>query len=167
VRDSAGRKLHLSPGKHNQLQAAVIEEFASRFAPGSKLLYLGDAANKILFLDAKVLQRLGFPIDKHGKLPDIVLYWPKTKWLYLIEVVTSHGPVSPKRYRELEAVLVNSPAARVYVSAFPDFKEYLHHARDIAWETEIWIAEAPDHLIHYNGGRFLGPHPGPKRKRAA
>jgi hypothetical protein len=93
-----------------------------------------------------------------------VLYSPKRKWLFLIEVVTSHGPVSPKRYRELEMLLSKCPASRIYVSVFPDFKEYLRHVRDIAWETEIWIAEAPDHLIHYNGDKFLGPRQLPKRK---
>ena len=29
----------------------------------------------------------------------------------------------------------------------------------IAWETEVWIADEPDHMIHYNGERFLGPYP--------
>jgi len=164
LKDPSGREFHLSPGKHNQLQVAVIEEFAPRFAPGAKLLYLGDAANKILFLDVKALQRLGFPIDKHGKLPDIVLYSSKRKWLFLIEVVTSHGPVSPKRYRELEALLSKCPAGRRYVTAFPDLKEYPRHVRDIAWETEIWIAEAPDHLIHYNGDKFIGPRQPASRK---
>jgi adenine-specific DNA-methyltransferase len=160
VKAPSGQKFRLSPGKHNQLQVAVIEQFV----PQAKLLYLGDTANKILYLDVKALQRLGFPADKHGKLPDIVLYSPKKKWLFLIEVVTAHGPVSHKRYRELETLLAKSPAGRVYVSAFPDFKEYLRHVREIAWETEIWIAEAPDHLIHYNGDKFIGPRPRPKRK---
>ena len=167
LRDPSGRELHLSPGRHNQLQVAVVEEFAPRFAPGAKLLYLGDAANKILLYDTKALQRLGVPVDKHGKLPDIVLYSPKRKWLFLIEVVTSHGPVSHKRYRELESLLHKCPAGRVYVSVFPDFKEYLRHVRDIAWETEIWIAEAPDHLIHYNGDKFIGPRQSPPPKRKA
>ncbi len=145
----------------------MIEEFAPRFAPGARLLYLGDAANKILLYDTNALQRLGVPVDKHGKLPDIVLYSPNRKWLFLIEVVTSHGPVSPKRHRELETLLHKCPAGRVYVSVFPDFKEYLRHVRDIAWETEIWIAEAPDHLIHYNGDKFMGPRRPPKSKRRA
>ena len=26
-----------------------------------------------------------------------------------------------------------------------------------AEQTEVWIAENPDHLIHYNGEKFLGP----------
>ncbi len=166
VRDSSGREYHLSPGKHNQLQAAVIEQFAPRFAPNAKLLYLGDAANKSLMMDSEGLRRLGFTVDKHGKLPDIVLYIPKKEWLYLIEVVTSHGPVSPKRYQELENMLSKSHAARVYVSVFPDLKEYSRHSRQVAWETEVWIAEAPDHLIHFNGEKFLGPRrlPGQRTK---
>ena len=157
LKDSTGREYHLSPGKHNQLQVAVVEQFAPRFARGAKLLYLGDTANKSLLMDTDELTRLGFPVDKHNKLPDVVLYLPKKKWLYLIEVVTSHGPVSPKRLQELEKILTTSTAERIYVSAFPDFKEYLRHARNIAWETEVWLAEAPDHMIHCNGEKFLGP----------
>ncbi len=157
LKDASGRIYRLSPGKHNQLQVAVVEQFAPRFASGAKLLYMGDTANKTLIIDTDELKRLGFPVSKHGKLPDVVLYVPKRNWLYLIEVVTSHGPVSPKRHRELERMLSKSPFGRVYVSVFPDFKEYLRHARNIAWETEIWIAEAPDHLIHYNGDRFIVP----------
>jgi adenine-specific DNA-methyltransferase len=157
LKDSAGREYHLSPGKHNQLQVAVVEQFAPRFARGAKLLYLGDTANKSLLMDTDELTRLGFPVDKHNKLPDVVLYLPKKNWLYLIEAVTSHGPVSPKRLQELEKILAKSTTERIYVSAFPDFKEYLRHARNIAWETEVWLAEAADHMIHCNGEKFLGP----------
>lgn len=157
LKDQAGSEYRLSPGKHNQLQVATIESFAPRFAAGAKLLYLGDTAHKTLVMDVSGLAKVGFPADKHSKLPDIVLYLSKKNWLFLIEVVTSHGPVSPKRYTELEKMLVKSSVDRVYVSVFPDFKEYLRHARNTAWETEVWIAEAPDHLIHYNGDKFMGP----------
>ena len=157
LKDESGREYLLSPGKHNELQVAVIEQFAPRFAPGSKLLYLGDTAHKTLIVDQDGLEKVGFPSNRHSKLPDIVLHLQKRKWLFLIEVVTSHGPVSPKRHHELEKLLASCLLGRVYVSVFPDFKEYLRHARNIAWETEIWIAEAPDHLIHYNGEKFMGP----------
>ncbi len=161
LRDTRGHEYQLSPGKHNQLQVAVVEKFAPRFAPGAKLLYLGDTAHKTLIMNTTELEKVGFPADKHSKLPDIVLYVPKKRWLFLIEVVTAHGPVSPKRHRELEKLLAGS-LGRIYVSVFPDFKEYLRHVREIAWETEVWIQEAPDHLIHYNGSKFLGPHLTPK-----
>lgn len=153
----SGEQLMLSPGKHNELQAAVITKFAPRFAPGAKLLYLGDATEKTLSVATEELANLGVPLTKHGKLPDILLYLPEKNWLLLIEAVSSHGPVSPKRRFELEESLAHCTASRVYVTAFHDFAEFKRHAHDIAWETEVWIAENPDHLIHYNGEKFLGP----------
>ena len=153
----SGAVLNLSPGEHNALQAAIVTAFAPRFAPGSLLLYLGDTAQKHLHVDQAVLDVLKIPVTKHDKLPDVVLHLPTKNWLFLIEAVTSHGPVSPKRKHELEAVLESCPIPRVYVSAFPDLKEFRRHAENIAWETEVWIAEMPDHLIHFNGDKFLGP----------
>jgi type II restriction enzyme len=154
---STGTIIRLSPGKHNQVQAAVVNEFAARFAKGSMLLYLGDTAKKDLHLDSKMLKKLGIPIDQHSKLPDVVIYEPTKNWLYLIEAVTSHGPITPKRILELEDLLKNCPAGRVYVSAFPDFAEFKRHTSDLAWETEVWIMEHPDHMIHFNGDKFIGP----------
>ena len=154
---SDGRTIRLSPGKHNQVQAAVVNQFASRFAKGSMLLYLGDTAKKDLHMDSKLLRKLGIPIDQHGKLPDVVIYDPEKDWLYLIEAVTSHGPITPKRIVELEDLLRNCKAGRIYVSAFPDFAEFKRHTSDLAWETEVWILEHPDHMIHFNGDKFIGP----------
>jgi type II restriction enzyme len=153
----SGEELRLSPGEHNALQAAIVMEFAQRFAQGSILLYLGDTAKKHLHVQEQGLAVLKIPVTKHGKLPDVVLHLPTKNWLFLIEAVTSHGPVSSKRKRELEAVLEKCPIPRVYVSAFPSVKEFKRHAENIAWETEVWIAEMPDHLIHFNGDKFLGP----------
>jgi type II restriction enzyme len=150
-----GKTLHLSPGKHNILEAAIVEEFAPRFAPGAFLLYLGDAAKKEFYLSRETLTKLKVPVDEHGKLPDVVLYDPDANRLFLVEAVTSHGPVSPKRLYELEELLSDVDAIRIYVSAFPDFKEFKSHAAEIAWETEVWIQESPDHLIHFNGDKFL------------
>jgi type II restriction enzyme len=155
VRTPDGKTLRLSPGKHNKLEAAVVEEFAPRFAPGAFLLYLGDAAKKEFYLHRETLSKLKMPVDEHGKLPDVVLYDLDANRLFLVEAVTSHGPVSPKRLYELEELLSDVDATRVYVSAFPDFREFKNHAAEIAWETEVWIQESPDHLIHFNGDKFL------------
>jgi type II restriction enzyme len=159
VRLADGREFTLSPGKHNQVQAAVVRDFAARFAPGSTILYLGDTAKKTLILEEDVLRKLCVPITKHDKLPDVLLYDETRNWLFLIEAVTSHGPVSPKRKLEMERELKSCTAERIYVSAFPDFKEFRRHIDNIAWETEVWIAENPDHMIHFNGDKFLGPAP--------
>lgn len=157
IRISDGTEYRLSPGKHNEVQKSIIEEFAPRFAPGARLLYLGDTAKKDLFIDEDGLTRSRIPITDRGKLPDVILYDDSRDWLFLIEAVTSHGPMTPKRIVELEKILVESASSPIYVSAFPDFTEFRQHMREIAWETEVWIASSPDHMIHYDGDRFLGP----------
>ena len=154
---SNGNVLMLSPGKHNEVQAAIIEEFASRFAQGSTLLYVGDTENKDLYVEKEKLESIGIAITEHSKLPDVVIYDADKNWLYLIEAVTSHGPMSPKRIVELEEFLKDCTAGKIYVSAFPDFSEFKKHTNDIAWDTEVWIMEFPEHMIHFNGDRFLGP----------
>lgn len=152
-----GEEIKLSSGTHNKLQAAVIEQFAPRFASGAKVLYLGDTANKDLFVDKEKLEKIGIPITEHSKLPDVVIYDEKREWLFLIEAVTSHGPISPKRMLELEDFLKDCVVGKIYVTAFPDKTEFRKHIADIAWETEVWIADNPDHMIHFNGDRFIGP----------
>jgi hypothetical protein len=152
-----GKEYKLSAGKHNVIQAAVLTEFAPRFAPGATVLYIGDTAKKDLYVDSEILKKTGIPLTEHSKLPDIVIYDEEKDWLFLIEVVTSHGPVSPKRVLELEDFLKDCKIGKVYVTAFPDKAEFRKHIVDIAWETEVWIADNPDHMIHFNGNRFIGP----------
>ena len=79
-------------------------------------------------------------------------------WLFLIEAVTSHGPVDHKRYGELNTLFQNCTAGLVFVSAFPDTKTYVKYSGVIAWETEVWMADNPSHMIHFNGSRFMGPY---------
>jgi len=153
-----GALLRLSPGKHNSLQVAVIEEFGPRFAPGAEVLYLGDTAQKYILCEAEAIGTLGIHITEHDKLPDVVLFDPGRNWLYLVEAVTSHGPVSPKRHAEIETMMSSCPAERIYVTAFLTKSDFRRYAADIAWETEVWIAETPDHMIHFNGPKFLGPY---------
>lgn len=151
-----GNEYYLSPGAHNEVQSAVVEEFAPRFAPGGKLLYIGDAEDKDLYVNTAGLEALKLPITEHSKLPDIVISDEKRGWLFLIEVVTSHGPVSAKRVVELEEFTKDCPYGIVYVTAFPNAKEFKKHVDDIAWETEVWLSDTPDHMIHFNGDRFIG-----------
>lgn len=152
-----GRTVNLSPGKHNILQRSIIEQFAPRFAPGGKVVYLGDTADKNLFVDKELMGMLNIPMDEHSKLPDVVIFQENRNWLFLVEAVTSHGPVSSKRIIELEELLKNCNSGKIYVSAFLTAKVFRQYAAEIAWETEVWLEEAPDHMIHFNGDRFFGP----------
>ncbi len=157
VKLSNGDIIKLSAGKHNEVQAAIIEQFAPRFANGGTLLYLGDTAKKDLFINELMLKQLGIPIDQHSKLPDVVIFDEERNWLFLIEAVTSHGPVSPKRVIELEDFLKSCKVGKIYVTAFPNMSEFKKHSNNIAWETEVWLMDIPDHMIHFNGDRFMGP----------
>lgn len=157
VKLSNGKVLKLSAGKHNEVQAAIVHDFAARFTNGGSVIYLGDTAKKDLHVDHKVLKELGIPVNQHSKLPDVIIYDKSKNWLFLIEAVTSHGPVSPKRIVELEEFLKDCKAGKIYVTAFPDFAEFRKHSSKIAWETEVWLADTPEHMIHFNGDRFMGP----------
>lgn len=146
-----------STGKHNELQKAVIEEFAPRFAAKAECLYVGDTINKDLVKNKERLKKLGFEITLHDKMPDVVLYVEDKNWIFFIEAVTSVGPMSPKRVDELKIMTQDVPCGFIFVTAFLDMKTYKRFAGQIAWDTEVWIAEMPDHMIHLNGDRFIGP----------
>ena len=134
-----------------------MQQFLPKFAPTAKVLYLGDTSDKRLIVKSEDLERLGVPFSEHDNFPDVVAYDEERQWLFLIEAVTSHGPVSPKRFAELEESLAGCTVGRVYVTAFPSFKLFARYASAIAWDTEVWIAEAPEHMLHFNGDRFMGP----------
>ena len=153
-----GTEIKLSPGTHSQLIRDIVREFGPRFAPGSEVIYLGDTGAKEDFFKKDRLAQLGVTVDRKGKLPDVVLYWSERDWLLLIESVTSHGPVDSKRHNELSKLFADAKPGLVYVTAFPDRKTMAKYLIDISWETEVWTADAPTHMIHFNGDRFLGPH---------
>lgn len=147
-----------TPGEHNQIQKAVVEEFLPRYGYGAEVLYIGDTANKYLFLNREKLKELNFFEISHGELPDVIAYSKDKNWLYLIEAVHSANPINPLRHHELKRLTAECTAGIIYVTAFLDRKVSQKFIGEIAWETEVWIAETPDHLIHFNGDRFLGPH---------
>ena len=153
-----GAVFSMSPGAHSELIRAIIEQFAPRFAPGSSVLYVGDTGNKGVIHDEHGLRALNASVHERGKMPDAILYRADKGWLYLVESVTSVGPVDGKRHAELTALFGKAKAGLVFVTAFPDRGVMARFLPDIAWETEVWVADNPDHLIHFNGGRFLGPY---------
>lgn len=152
-----GEDFTFSPGKHNELQKAIIEEFAPRFAPHSECLYVGDTIEKDLVKNVERLKELGFAITLHDKMPDVVLYSEEKNWIYFVESVTSVGPMEPKRIREIEELTEGVVAGKIFVTAFLNFKTFKKFSDMLAWETEVWIADMPNHMIHLNGDRFLGP----------
>ena len=158
VQIAPGKMIKLSPGEHSELIREIIQSFAPRFAPGAVLIYAGDTGEKWGYFEEPLLAKLGVGVETHGKMPDVVLHYPDRNWLLLIESVTSHGPVDGKRHAELAKLFAKSKAGLVYVTAFPNRSTMSRYLGEIAWETEVWVADAPSHLIHFNGSRFLGPY---------
>ena len=152
-----GKDFSFSTGKHNELQKAIIEQFAPRFAPNAECLYVGDTIQKDLVKNEEKLKQLGFEITLHDKMPDVVLYCEDKDWIYFVESVTSVGPMDPKRILEITEMTNNVNAGKIFVTAFLDFGTYKKFAESLAWETEVWITDMPDHMIHLNGNKFLGP----------
>ena len=153
-----GVTIRLSPGGQNNLIKKIINEFCPRFTPGGKPVYVGDTHKKWAYFDADYLRGRGVSVEEHGKMPDVVVHFIKENWLVLIEAVTSHGPVNPKRLTELKALFGGSKAGLVFVTAFLNRRGLFKYLADIAWETEVWVAASPEHMIHFNGERFLGPY---------
>lgn len=151
-------ELTFGPGEHNELQKAIIEEFLPRFGQGAEVLYVGDTEDKLLFVQSNRLLEIGFFKLSHEKLPDVVAYSESKNWLFLIEAVHSANPIDELRKRALEQLAAKCHASMIFVTCFLTRADFRKFAKDIAWETEVWIAESADHLIHFNGDKFLGPH---------
>ncbi|MGQ9721322.1 MAG: BsuBI/PstI family type II restriction endonuclease [Candidatus Jordarchaeum sp.] len=60
-----GTSIDFSPGRHNELQVKILTEFQTRFCPNAKVIYVGDAARKLLYIDEKLSKELKIPITKH------------------------------------------------------------------------------------------------------
>ena len=153
-----GVEIALSAGGQNTLLKAMIEEFCPRFTPAGSVLYIGDAGDKWLVFERQVFESLGVSIDNHGKMPDLVVYMEDQNWLVLLEAVSTHGPVDNKRHIELKELFSSCTAGLVFVSCFLDQAIMKKYLTDISWETEVWTADHPTHLVHFDGERFLGPY---------
>lgn len=158
VRIVKEQTITLSPGGQNVLVELILREFAERFVPGGRLIYVGDTDEKFAYFDEEGMAGLGVALEPHGKIPDIILYDEARNWLVLVEAVASHGPITPLRREELKKLFEQSRAELVFVTAFLDRKTLKTELSNISWETDVWVAETPSHLIHFNGERFLGPY---------
>jgi hypothetical protein len=154
-----GSQVALSPGGQNPLIKAIIEQLCPAFAPKGLVIYIGDTENKFVHLESGALEALGVTLGPAAKMPDVIVHYKAKNWLLLIEAVTSAGPVDGKRRKELKDLFANCKAGLVFVTAFENRRTMQSFVSQIAWESEVWIAEDPDHMIHFNGERFLGPYP--------
>ena len=159
VTTPTGEVFTLKGGGQNILIKEMVENFCAYFVPGGEILYVGDADDKLATFERDRLASLGVVVDEHGKMPDLVVYQASSNWLFLMEAASTHGPVDHIRYSELSRMFADSSAGIIYVSCFPNRSVMRRLLADLAWETEVWLASDPTHMIHLNGDRFLGPYP--------
>lgn len=155
-----GKTIVLSYGEHNDLQKAIIEVFLPLFGFGAEVLYVGDTKDKFLHLEKAELEKIKFFTLEHEELPDVVAYSREKNLLYLIEAYHSTGEWDEIRVRKVKRKLEESgcTANVVFFTAFENKNIFKQKAKDIAWETEVWIADSPEHLVHFNGYKFLELH---------
>lgn len=154
-----GKEFQLKDGEHNLIQQQVIAEFLPRFGYGATLLYCGDSDNKYGVINEKEkLAELGIKDLSQGKLPDIVAYSAEKDWIYLIEAYHTSNPITAERKYELEQMMGECADKCIYITAFESNDAFRNCKEDLAWETEVWIVTNPDHMIHRNGFRFIGPY---------
>lgn len=155
---SNGEEIKLLPGRQSVLIKKILDDLCSLYTPAGRVLYVSNTKDKWAYFDPSALRSIGVEIEEHGKMPDVVVHHVEKGWLVLIEAVTSHGPVNPKRRQELKELFAGSKIGLVFVTAFLERRAMIKYLNDISWETEAWVADSPTHLIHFNGERFLGPY---------
>lgn len=154
----SGVALNLSPSGQSVLIKAMVEEMLPRFAPGCQVAYIDDTDHKHGTIDAELMNKLGISLKAREKAPDVIAWDARRGWLFLMEAASTHGPVDVTRKVELHDLFTDQWDKVVLVSCFPDRKTMQKYLALLAWETEAWCADTPDHMMHFNGSRFMGPY---------
>jgi hypothetical protein len=158
VKIAEGHTLVLPPGGQNELVSQVLQEFATRFSPGGRVIYVGGTNEKCAYFDKGALKQIGVSLDPHEHIPNVIIHHKEKDWLILIEAVTSHGPINMQRKRELERLFRGSRAGLVFVTAFVTRQAMAKYLTQISWGTNVWMADSPAHLIHLKGEKLSGPY---------
>jgi type II restriction enzyme len=148
-----GKKLELSAGAHNVLEKYIVEVLIRSQVKKPEIVYIGDTKKKMLYVNEKLVKKLGIVLDKHDKLPDVIVWSHASRRFFVIESVTNVGPVEESRKKEIDNVINKKTGKNydiVYITAFLDRKTFARFAGIIANETYVWIASEPDQLIRYS-----------------
>nr|WP_294554379.1 BsuBI/PstI family type II restriction endonuclease [uncultured Rhodopila sp.] len=141
------------------LQRALVTSFLPRFCPAATLLYPASVAAEPEHEAEQTLMILGLPGGYDlSKAADVVAYDQTRNWLFLITAEHPSANLTLSGHQHLREELKKCRAARVYVAAFATRREFRRRAADIVWNTRVWIAEEPEHLIHFDGGCLVGPY---------
>lgn len=142
----------LSPGTHSRLAAEVVEIYAPTFLKVPRVVYVGDTRHKDGYQNRDLMRELNLPIQVTASLPDVVLLCEAERRLIVVEVVASSGPISASRLGQLQQLLAQSQALGYrprYVTAFPSRRVFRRFVEEIAWGTQVWIANEAAQVIMF------------------
>ncbi len=144
--------------RQSKLAKSFCKTFAPRFVPDSVLVYAKTAGHEKPSMNEATSAALGFVIDDHDKMPDIVLFDAAHDRLILADCASDKKLMDGARVAELARLFDKARPGLVYVTAFRNRQDLAGHPSFPAWETHAWFADAPEHMVHFNGCRFLGPY---------
>lgn len=149
----------LSPGTHSQLTAEVVQVYAPIFLRAPQVVYLGDTRRKDGYQNRDLMRELNLPLQVTASLPDVILLSEVERCLAVIEVVASSGPISESRLGQLAPLVQQSLALGYrprYVTAFPSRRVLRRFVEELAWGTQVWIAEEAEQVIRFGDDRGNG-----------
>lgn len=154
-----GINIELKKSPHNKLQLQILKELLPLISEGKpELLYIGDAVDRDLWQKDDRLKELGiYVLSGSGNLPDIIAYDSVNKRILFIEAFHSTGPFTIDRVNTIRNLCKCEPGTEAaFITAFDTTAKMLKNYKNVAWETDIWTAEEPTHLLHKNGDKFMG-----------
>lgn len=159
IMEYEGNYIALSKSEHNKLQKKILEQLVPLVSKGKpELLYIGDAADRSLLQENDRLDELGIHVlSQSGNLPDIIIYDSQENCVIFIEAYHSTGPFTLDRVNAIKALChCREGMEAAFITAFDTTTKMLKHYKEVAWDTEIWSADEPTHLVHKNGDKFIG-----------
>ncbi|MFC2496456.1 MAG: BsuBI/PstI family type II restriction endonuclease [Scardovia wiggsiae] len=154
----SGSSIELSPSGQSVLIKSIVEEMLPRFAPSCNVIFIDDTDHKHGIVDTMLADKLNITLQAREKAPDVIAWDSKRDWLFLVEAASTHGPIDITRKIELHHLFANQWDKVVLISCFPNRRIMQKYLSLLAWETEAWCSDSPDHMVHLNGSRFMGPY---------
>ena len=159
IAEYEGINISLKKSAHNKLQVNILESLIPLICKEKpELLYIGDATNRDLWQKNERLEELGIHIfSQSGNLPDIIVYDRCAKRIIFIEAYHSTGPFTIDRVNDIKALCkCEEGTEAAFITAFDSTAKMLKNYKDVAWDTDMWSADEPTHLVHKNGDKFIG-----------
>lgn len=151
------------------LVRAIVEKMLPRFAGGVSVLAIdtadglkfpweGKAGNQAAESVRELISEQPKTAVNTPIYPDVIAYDGDKGWLFLVEACNSEGVFDERRRSRLADLLGPRFPNMIFITCFNSRNEMKQWLPQLAWETEVWVADDPDHMIHLDGAKYLSPY---------